>query len=72
MCMASTPKAPKPAPAAPPISAPIDADQDVKTAGNEERRRLAAATGRSDTVLTGGQGDMSVAVTGKKKLGGVG
>ncbi len=72
MCMGSAPKAPKPLPAAPPVSAPIEADQDVKSAGREERRRLAAAFGRTDTVLTGGEGDMTVAVTGKKKLGGVG
>lgn len=68
MCGGSKPKAPKAAPAAPPIVAPIDADQSAKAAGEDERRRRMAASGRSDTILTGGSGDMSSAEVGKKRL----
>ncbi len=70
MCMGggSKPKTPKAAPAAPPIVAPMEADQTAKSAGDDERRRRMAASGRSDTILTGGMGDVSAADTGKKKL----
>ncbi len=71
MCMggggAKTPEV-KPAPTAPPIVAPIDADADAKKAGDEERRKRQAASGRSSTILTGGLGDVSTAETGRKKL----
>ena len=70
MCSGSKPKSPsvKPAPTAPPIVAPIDADADAKKAGDEERRKCQAASGRSSTILTGGLGDTSTAATGKKRL----
>lgn len=71
MCMGgSKPKAAtiKPAPIAPPVITPIDADVDAKRAGDEERRKRIAASGRSDTILTGGLGDLSQAFTGKKTL----
>ena len=58
----------KPAPTAPPIVAPIDADADAKRAGDEERRKRMAASGRNSTILTGGLGDVSTAGTGRKKL----
>ena len=63
-------KAPKvsAAPVAPPVVAPIDADADAKKAGDDERRKRIAASGRSDTILTSGLGDLSEANTGKKKL----
>ena len=66
----SAPKAPKveAAPVAPPVAAPIDADADAKKAGEDERRKRLAATGRSDTILTGGLGDTSAAQVGKKTL----
>lgn len=69
MC-SKTPSAPtvKPAPVAPAPVAPIEADASAKSAGNEERRRRQAASGRSDTVLTGGQGLTDNAKTGGKKL----
>ena len=72
MCMGggSKPKAPtvKPAVAPPPVVAPISADQDAARAGDDERKRRLAATGRSDTILTGGLGDTSQANTSGKKL----
>ena len=65
----SVPKAP---PALPQIVAPIEANTEAKVAGDEERRRRAAASGRSDTILTSGLGLMSQAITGggKTRLGG--
>ena len=68
MCSGGKPKTPKPAPAAPPIVAPIEADETAKAAGEDERRRRIAASGRSDTILTSGTGDMSAADVGKKRL----
>ena len=70
MCGGNKPKSPdiKPAPTAPPIVAPIDADANAKKAGDEERRKRQAASGRSSTILTGGLGDTSAADTGRKKL----
>ena len=70
MCGSNKPKSPtvKPAPTAPPIVAPIDADADAKAAGDEERRKRQAASGRSSTILTGGLGDTSAPSTGKKRL----
>ena len=58
----------KKAPTPPPVVTPIDADADAKRAGNEERRKRMAASGRSDTILTGGLGSMEPAQTGGKKL----
>ena len=54
-------------PVAPPIVAPIDADQEAKKAGEDERRRRMAATGRSDTILTGGLGDTGYTASGGRK-----
>lgn len=69
MCMGSTSK-PKVTeiPVAPPIVAPIDADQEVKKASDEERRRRMAATGRSDTILTGALGSSGYSNVGGKTL----
>ncbi len=63
-------KAPKvkPAPVAPAVVAPIEADTSAKSAGDEERRRRLAASGRGDTVLTGGLGVTGQARTGGKRL----
>ena len=58
----------KAAPVAPPVVTPMDADVDARKAGDEERRKRMAASGRSDTILTGGLGDMTQAFTGKKTL----
>lgn len=65
MC-SSTPKAPDPAPVAPP---PTQVDADVQGARTREKDRQRAATGRSSTILTGGQGAMGSANTGKTILG---
>lgn len=62
---------PMPAPAAAvevPAPMPTMADESVKQAGDEERRRRANAVGHSDTVLTGGSGLGSTANTDKKTL----
>ena len=69
MCMGGGVKTPKikETPVAPPIVAPMDADQEVKKAGDEERRRRMAATGRSDTILTGGLGDTGYTTSGGRK-----
>jgi hypothetical protein len=49
---------------------PIEANTEAKSAGDEERRRRAAASGRSDTILTGGLGIKDQAqAAGKKLLG---
>lgn len=58
----------KAAPTAPAIVAPIEADSSSKSAFDEERKRRQAASGRSDTILTRGMGDLSQAQTGGKKL----
>lgn len=62
-----TPKVEK-APVAPAIVAPIEANADSKRAGDLERKRRQAASGRSDTILTGSMGDASTAQTGGKQL----
>ena len=70
MCMGGGVKTPKieETPVAPPIVAPMDADQEVKKAGDEERRRRMAATGRSDTILTGALGSSGYSNVGGKTL----
>lgn len=71
MCMSggggSAPKV-KPAPVAPPIVAPIEAEQNSQGAADAERKRRQAASGRSDTILTRGMGVQDAAQTGGKKL----
>ncbi len=71
MCMSggggSAPKV-KPAPVAPPIVAPIEAEQNSQGAADAERRRRQAASGRSDTILTKGLGLQGQAQVGGKKL----
>lgn len=56
------------APIAPAISAALEADSSVAAAGDLERKRRKAASGRSDTILTGGLGDQSQAASGGKQL----
>ena len=70
MCMGGGVKTPKikETPVAPPIVAPMDADQEVKKAGDEERRRRMAATGRSDTILTSSLGSSGYSSAGGKTL----
>ena len=70
MCMGGGVKTPKieETPVAPPIVAPMDADQEVKKAGDEERRRRMAATGRSDTILTSSLGSSGYRSAGGKTL----
>lgn len=63
----STPKV-EAAPVAPAIVAPIEADTSSAAAGDLERKRRKAASGQSDTILTGSMGDTSQAQTGGKKL----
>ncbi|CAK7067632.1 MAG: hypothetical protein DELT_01719 [Desulfovibrio sp.] len=63
----SSPKVEK-APVAPAIAAPIEADTSASSAGENERKRRQAASGRSDTILTGGSGDTSTPNVGTKKL----
>lgn len=63
----SAPKV-KPAPVAPPIVAPIEAEQSSHGAADAERKRRQAASGRSDTILTKGLGIQGQAQTGGKKL----
>ncbi len=65
---APKPVAPKLAPVAPAVVAPIEADSTAKAAGDDERRRRQAASGRSDTNLTGGLGITDKAQTGGKTL----
>ena len=52
----------------PAVAMPIEADVSTQSAALEARRRRLAATGRSDTVLTGGSGLTSTASTGGKYL----
>ena len=59
---------PAPVPAIPQMVAPIEANTEARAAGEDERRRRAAASGRSDTILTGGSGLAESAQTGGKKL----
>jgi len=54
------PKAPDPTPTA--------VDPGVSAAREDERRRRAAAAGQSSTILTGAQGLLSEAQTGRKTL----
>ena len=70
MCIGGGVKTPKikETPVAPPIVAPMDADQEVKKAGDEERRRRMAATGRSDTILTSSLGSSGYSSAGGKTL----
>ena len=62
----------KPAPLAPAIVAPMDAEPSSASASDQERKRRQAASGRSDTILTRGLGvpGGDVATGGKKLLGG--
>ncbi|MDR3176023.1 MAG: hypothetical protein LBU06_05775 [Desulfovibrio sp.] len=72
MCMGGggggTPEV-KRAPVAPAVVRPIEANASAQSAAEDEKRRRQAASGRSDTILTGGTGLASEARTGKKKLG---
>lgn len=61
----------KPAPVAPAIVAPMDAETSSQSAADQERKRRQAASGRSDTILTRGlMGARDEARTGGKKLSG--
>lgn len=65
--------APAPAPVvvAPPIVAPIEADGTSGGAADNERKRRQAATGRSDTIMTRGEGLAGrVNVAARQLLGG--
>ena len=65
----SAPAAPKPAPLAPAVVAPMDAEPSSQSAADQERKRRQAASGRSDTILTRGMGLEGVdARTGGKQL----
>ena len=63
----STPKVQK-APTPPAIVAPIEADASAAAAGEQERKRRRAASGRSDTILTGSLGDASAPNVGGNRL----
>lgn len=56
------------APVAPAIVSPIEADTSASASGDLERKRRQAASGRSDTILTGSLGDTSQAQVGGKRL----
>ena len=62
----------KKAPVAPAIVTPVEAEASTQEASAQERRRRQAASGRSDTILTGGLGvnDQAVTTGGNKILGG--
>jgi len=62
------PAAPAAAPALPQMVAPIEANTEAKRAGDDDRRRRQAASGQSDTILTGGLGLQGQALTGGKRL----
>lgn len=62
------PKMPKIPEVPPPPEAPNQVDESVRQAGNDARRQRAAATGRSNTILTSGQGLADGAQTQKKTL----
>lgn len=70
MCGGGGGKSPKiqAAPTAPTIVAPIEADTSARNAGELERKRRKAASGRSDTILTTSRGDTSSAKIGSHKL----
>ena len=51
-----------------PAPLPTLADEGVRDAGNEERRKRASALGQKSTVLTGSSGLSGVANTSKKTL----
>ena len=73
MCMfggggGSSPPEVKPAPLAPAVVAPMDAEPSSQSAADQERKRRQAASGRSDTILTRGLGIQGEAQTGGKKL----
>lgn len=57
----------QPAPLPPPVP-PSRSDADIQSAALEARQRRAAATGRSETILTSGQGVTEDANTTTKKL----
>lgn len=59
---------PAPPPPPPPKEPVKMADERVQKAGQDERRRAAAATGRSGTILTSGQGAAGQANTAGKTL----
>ena len=71
MCGGSKPSTPTytPPPAAPTIIAPMEADEATKNAGDAERKKRLAASGRSDTLYTAGT-DLGTASAGRKTLGG--
>lgn len=70
MCSGGGGSAPKvkAAPLAPSVVAPIEADTTARSAGDDERKKRRAASGRGDTILTGGMGVTSQAQLGGKKL----
>lgn len=72
MCLGSKPKAPDaPAPPPPPPAPAPQAARPVtqsETGGRDQERRRKA--GRAGTILTGGQGILDNASTGKTVLGG--
>jgi hypothetical protein len=77
MCFASTPNSPAPAPPPPPPPpAPQLPDKNVQVAGDDARKRAAAAAGAMSTIINiGGAGGLTqpastTASAGKDKLGG--
>lgn len=66
MCFFNTPSMPAaPPPPPPPAASAQDVDRATKGARSKERKRIAAARGRGDTVLTGA---LTEARTGKPTL----
>lgn len=59
---------PKPAAPPPPPPAPTQDDASVKAAAEAEKKRLANAKGRQDSILTTAEGDVSEAVVKKNQL----
>ena len=64
----AAPRLPAPAPTLPPLQAPAEAVESPEAAAADTRRRQAAAYGRSKTILTGSEGDISPYKAEKKSL----
>ena len=68
MCFFSTPKVPDPAPIAPQISEPSKVSGEAETGARDDaRKKKAASSGKSQTILTGSS-DLGAAPGEKKTL----
>lgn len=67
MCFFSSPSMPS-VPEVKSIEPPDTVSEEAKTSRERERKRAQLAKGRGSTILTGGAGDMTQVLTGKKRL----